>query len=325
MRGLHALWPAALLLTSLVAGTGSHAATIETYRGLCDASAAEATDAQHFVVASDEDNVLRLYTRGEPEPIGQLSLDGVLGTGRREADIEGAARIGSRLYWISSHGRNSSGKRREERLRLFATDAEDGLLQPAGAAYTRLLDDLLAAPTLQHLKLDQAAQLAPEAPGGLNIEGLAATPEGGLLIGFRNPIPNGRALVVPLLNPAEVVEHGRTAQFGEPVLLPLRNRGVRSIERIGGAYWIVAGPTADRGSFSLYRWSGRAGDAPQLQDSAAFTGLQPEALFAWPGSGELQFLSDDGGLDVAGTPCKKLPPARQAFRAVVMPKPPQPR
>lgn len=321
MPRLRALWPAALFTAGLWAAAGSHAATIDTYRGLCDASAAEATDAQHFVVASDEDNVLRLYTRGEPEPIGQLRLDGFLGTGQREADIEGAARIGSRIYWISSHGRNSGGKRREERLRLFATDAEDGLLQPAGAAYTRLLGDLVAAPTLQHLKLEEAARLPPEAPGGLNIEGLAATPEGGLLIGLRNPIPNGRALLVPLLNPVEVVEHGRTAQFGEPVLLTLRNRGVRSIERIGNAYWIVAGPTADRGSFSLYRWSGRAGDAPQLQDSAAFIGLQPEALFAWPGSGELQFLSDDGGMDIGGTPCKRLPPARQTFRAVVMPQP----
>lgn len=293
----------------------------ETYRGLCDASAAEAVDAQHFVVASDEDNVLRLYTRGEPEPAGTLALSGFLGTGQRESDIEGAARIGSRIYWISSHGRNSSGKRREERLRLFATDAEDGLLQPTGAPYARLLDDLLAAPTLQHLKLAQAAELPPEAPGGLNIEGLAATPEGGLLIGFRNPIPNGKALVVPLLNPAEVIDHGRSGRFGEPMLLPLRNRGVRSLERVGNGYWLIAGPTADRGSFSLYRWSGQAADAPRLHDSAALAELRPEALFEWPGSGELQILSDDGGVEVRGVACKQRPAAQQAFRALALPRP----
>ena len=35
---------------------------------------------------------------------------------------------------------------------------------------------------------------AAEAEGGFNIEGLAAAPDGSLLIGLRNPIPQGRAL-----------------------------------------------------------------------------------------------------------------------------------
>lgn len=306
---------ALLCLPALAAGAA--AAAVEQYRGLCDASAAVALDATHFVVAGDEDNTLRLYTRGEPEPAGMLPLAGFLGSGQRESDIEGAARVGHRIYWIASHGRNSSGKQREERHRFFAVEAEDGLLQPTGAAYTRLLDDLAAAPTLRHLNLRQAATLPPEAPGGLNIEGLAAMPDGGLLIGFRNPIPNGRALVVPLLNPAEVIDRGQPARFGEPMLLPLRNRGVRSIEWAAGAYWIVAGPTADRGSFSLYRWSGQAGDAPQLADASALAGLRPEALFAWPGNeGGLQVLSDDGGLELGGVACKQLPEAQQRFRAL---------
>ena len=33
------------------------------YRGLCDASAVEALDANLFAVANDEDNVLRIYDR----------------------------------------------------------------------------------------------------------------------------------------------------------------------------------------------------------------------------------------------------------------------
>ncbi|MFN6996005.1 MAG: DUF3616 domain-containing protein [Aquincola tertiaricarbonis] len=306
------------LLLAALAGAPVQAAT-EHYRGLCDASAAVALDVTHFVVANDEDNLLRLYTRGEPEPAGTLPLAGLLGSGQRESDIEGAARIGNRIYWIASHGRNSSGKKREERHRFFAVEAEDGLLLPTGAAYTRLLDDMAAAPTLRHLKLKDAAALPPEAPGGLNIEGLAAMPDGGLLVGFRNPIPNGRALVVPLLNPAEVIDRGQPARFGEPLLLPLRNRGIRSMEWAAGAYWIVAGPTADRGSFSLYRWSGRPADAPQLLDSTALADLRPEALFAWPGSpGGLQVLSDDGGVELGGVACKQRPVEQQRFRALGM-------
>ena len=38
-------------------------AGVPVYRGLCDASAVEALDANRFVVANDEDNVLRVYDR----------------------------------------------------------------------------------------------------------------------------------------------------------------------------------------------------------------------------------------------------------------------
>lgn len=61
-------------------------------------------------------------------------------------------------------------------------------------------------------------------------------------------------------------------------------------------------------------------DAPQLV-AADFTGLRPEALFEWPGLGKLQLLSDDGGVEVEGVACKDLPPARQAFRGVMLPRP----
>jgi hypothetical protein len=42
---------------------------------------------------------------------------------------------------------------------------------------------------LKDYELEKAEKLAPKEEGGLNIEGLTATPNGELLIGFRNPIP----------------------------------------------------------------------------------------------------------------------------------------
>ena len=200
----------ALALTLFaVAAPGAPASAVMTYRGLCDASAAVALDADHFVVAGDEDNTLRVYRRGRPEPVGHAPLAAFLGSGDKESDLEAAAAVGKRIYWIASHGRNSKGKLRPDRQRFFATDIDPSAkppgVTPAGTPYRDLLDDLAAAQTLVGLRLGDAAQLAPEAPGGLNIEGLAAMPDGSLLIGFRNPVPNGRALLVPLLNPAELV------------------------------------------------------------------------------------------------------------------------
>ncbi len=327
MRLPHASWSLlALALTLFASGApGAPASAVMTYRGPCDASAAVALDAAHFVVAGDEDNTLRVYRHGRPEPVGEAPLAAFLGTGDKESDLEAAAAVGKRIYWIASHGRNSKGKLRPDRQRFFATDIDlsaPPVLTPAGTPYRGLLDDLAGAPTLAGLRLGEAAQLAPEAPGGLNIEGLAAMPDGSLLVGFRNPVPNGRALLVPLLNPADLVGavSERKARFGEPMLLELLGRVVRSIDRAldGRGYWIVAGPASDAGAFTLYRWSGQSKDAPQIVDSSELVGLRPEALFELPGGGGLQILSDDGGVVTNGRACKDRPMSAQGFRGIAV-------
>jgi hypothetical protein len=296
------------------------AQTVETYQGICDASAAVAIGSDRFVVANDESNVLHFYRRGVPDPEAVLDLSEFLDAPPGdEVDIEGAATIEDRIYWIASHSRNSKAKREPIRLRLFATDVSS--TQPpavvaVGRPYKDLLRDLTEVSTLQGLDLAKAARLAAEAEGGLNIEGLAATLDGRLLIGFRNPLPGGRALVVPLENPAQVIQ-GRRARLGTPVQLDLRDRGIRSLQRIGTEYLIVAGPVADEGAFSLYRWSGGERE-PAVELKIDLGDLRPEALFPVPGSSLVQLLSDDGGVRVAGQECKKLPPARQRFRSLIV-------
>lgn len=302
--------------------SGAVAAGAERYDGMCDASAAVALDARHFVVASDEDNRLRIYRRGEPRVVQVVPLQAFLGTAEDgESDLEGAARVGQRIYWIASHGRNSKGKAQPDRQRFFATEVVAGpaipRVEPVGTPQRQLLAELTAAPALREWRLAEAAQRAPEAPGGLNIEGLAEGPAGSLLIGLRNPLREGRALVVPLLNPDEFLRGG-PARFGVPTGLDLGGRGVRSIERIGGAYLIVAGPVADAGDFALYRWSGDGADAPRRVAGVDFGGLRPEALFAWPDDGPVELLSDDGGVERHGRACKDLPPAAQSFRALTI-------
>jgi hypothetical protein len=310
---------AALLAVSLM--VPASAQQITTFNGPCDASAAAALDATHFIVGDDEHNTLRIYRQDQPAPVAALNLANFLATpADEESDIEGAAAIGSRIYWITSHGRNSKGKVRPARQRFFATDVVPGqppTVKPVGRAYADLLRDMLAAETLKPYRLGDAARLAAEADGGLNIEGLAATADGKLLIGLRNPLPQQRALVIPLDNPAEVIA-GKRARFGEPILLDLGQRGIRSIERVGSSYLIVAGPPADSGSFALYRWSGQGADAPTPVADIDLKELRPEALFAILGSGRVQLLSDDGGVKIAGVECKKLPAARQTFRGLAI-------
>jgi hypothetical protein len=311
------------LLTLLACAAASAlGAQVAAYDGACDASAAVALDRQHFIVGNDETSALAVYLRGQPAPVAAVQLGKFLGVGgKAEADIEGAAALGNRIYWITSHARDSKGRAQPDRQRFFATEVVPGptpRVAPVGRPYARLLDDLLATPALAPYGLAAAARLPAEAEGGLNIEGLAATPDGRLLIGLRNPLPRGRALLIPLENPAEVIDQGQRARLGAPIELELGQRGIRSIELVGDVYYVVAGPPANEGSFALYRWSGKAQEAPTTVAGVSLGDLRPEAMFAVPGGGELQLISDDGGLRVGGTECKDLPPARQTFRSLTL-------
>lgn len=95
------------------------------FSGMCDASAAVALGPDLFAVGNDEDNVLRFYRVSQPgKPVDTYNLNPFL-FGRKkspEADLEGAARVGNCVYWITSHGRNAEGKPAPYRHRFFALE-----------------------------------------------------------------------------------------------------------------------------------------------------------------------------------------------------------
>jgi hypothetical protein len=253
---------------------------------------------------------------------------------KKEADIEGSAALGGTLYWITSHGRNKDGKIKHNRYQFFALTLEekgDGIsLSRVGKPYTHLMEDMLREKKLKRFMLDPLKKAddperAPEKKGSTNIEGLCAWRTSQLLIAFRNPIPGGKALLVPLENPARVVA-GDAAKLGDPIELDLGGLGIRSIELWPqrNNYLIVAGPFDDNGAFQLYQWSGDPARQPKRVQGADLSTLNPEAIVVYPGRNEIQLLSDDGGVEVAGTACKDLPdPARKTFRSLWISPPPQ--
>ena len=240
-----------------------------------------------------------------------------------ESDIEGCAAVGDRVYWITSHGRNARGKDAPNRERFFATTftVTNGAVKmsPIGRPCAVLLNDLIRDARLSRFNLAGASLRAPKAPGALNIEGLASTPEGHLLIGFRNPIPRGRALFVPLLNPAEVIT-GQPAKFGEPILLDLGGYGVRSIGRDKDNYLIIAGSYNDTGESRAYTWAG--GSAPPVHlAGVSFPGVNPEGVAYQNEQGKTEFfiVSDDGTLKIGGVECKRLKdPSQRQFRGYTL-------
>jgi hypothetical protein len=287
------------------------------YYGMSDASAAAAVGDEMFVVADDEDNVLRCYNINQPGlPVFSYDLTLFLGIepAYPEADIEGATMLGDTVYWLTSHGRNTDGKMRPNRYRFFAVKVkvqnQNVAIEPVGTPCRTLIHSLLKAENVRHLGLDRATQfdaanltkqrlknLAPK-ENGLNIEALCASADGNTIyIGFRNPRPDSKAIVVPLSNPRQVIEK-QPPVFADPILWDLGGFGIRSMEYspFHKAYFLIAGPHNDRpAEFVLYRWSGRKDQSPQVVKSID-SGLNPEALIIFRNSAKLLLLSDDGSL-----------------------------
>ena len=304
-------------------GTEMHIANPKVYSGMADASGAIAISSNLFMVASDEDSILRLYRNdraGAPVKVFDFGTFLDLRGKSLETDLEAGTRMGNRAFWISSHGTNKDAKGRPNRRRFFATDIEVNggqvMLSPVGQPCESLLDDMIADARFARFHLAEAARRAPKTPGALAIEGLSATPEGHLLIGFRNPIPDEKALIIPLLNPDEVIV-GKRARFGEAIQLDLEGLGVRDLAYHEGTYIIVAGSFHGGGKFQLYHWGG-VGTKAKFIKVKHLGDYTPEAIIIYPERGlrEIQILSDDGVRILEGTPRRELhSPGRLTFRS----------
>lgn len=311
-----------------------------TYKGACDASAAAVADNSRFVIASDEMdldqaghvNRLHVYLRNLALPVVSADLSVSVqhetlptheDADNRECDFEGAARVDDRIFWITSHGPNKNGKARPDRYRLMATNVNG--VPVRGPAYGNLFNDLVADKRLKRLRLAELASTPPE-NGGFNIEGLARTEKGSLLIGLRSPLDQGNAVLIPLFNARELAPGTEIrAKFGDPMLLDLGSRGIRDIVfwQSKNVYVIVAGSATDAEDFALFTWT-IGGEPQELKDSAgrsiALSGLHPESLVLLE-TGELLVLSDDG--DEPASPSdatlnKNLPSAQRTFRSMSM-------
>jgi hypothetical protein len=276
------------------------------FEGAVDGSAGADVGGGFFVGASDEKNNFRLYNAKGGLPARKLdvgvetAVKSALGLEKiKECDLEGAAKIGDLIFWIGSHGRNEAAKEKKERQVLFATKltgvGKDAKLEIIGKVYTKLLDDLVNDPALAPFDLGKAATLAPKAEGGLNIESLAA--DGGKLwIGFRNPINAKGALLVPLLNPTEIIKKGARAKLGDPLLLNLDGLGVRDMVAWNDGFLIIAGDFVDRFApgarpSRVFWW--KPGTDPK-DIGVDFHDLNPEGIVIIRDKARILILSDDG-------------------------------
>jgi Protein of unknown function (DUF3616) len=339
---------AGYLFVSALRSDGSSITAAVQHFGACDGSNGIAVGQEHFVSATDESNTFCLYSTASDSKATKLDVPlnawaHVPAKKKHpgefhECDLEGAAKIEQRIYWIGSHGRNKDGELCPERELFFATDinsvGEKTTLKLVGEKpYGNLIADLLADSVLADPKLEEVKtallqarandspdpRKAPKEKGSLNIESLCADGNT-LLIGFRNPIPGDKALLVPLTNPKDVLEKGDRAKFGRPLLLDLGGLGIRDMVRWRNGFLIIAGDYRDgfdpdvRAS-KLFRWEG--GDKPPVALNVKMDDLNPEAavVFGQGANSRLLLLSDDGSKKINGGTVKDLEESKQFFRS----------
>ena len=214
-------------------------------------------------------------------------------------DLEGLAldRAGF-IYAITSHSRDGDGdeKKSREKLVRFRIDG-NRVVDP------KVIDGLKSALTARHPVLAAAAQIRDvKASGGLNIEALELSPDQQrLLIGFRSPLHDGRALIASIENPSAIFESDEPPRIS-PALeeLDLGGHGIRGLSYVPamGTYLVIGGPVSrEQAEFDLWLWSGQQGaparrvTVPGLRSFERAEGVSPAIV---GGMERIVIVSDDG-------------------------------
>lgn len=284
-----------------------NAPAFQPLTGIYEPSAIQQLPDGRFLVVEDEkEHPLSLVTIGadgtvETTPLtaGLLQLFSPFW---KLDDLEGlTADQAGFVYGITSHSRDDDGDEKKSREKLVRFRVEGNrVVDP------KIADGLKQALTDRHGVLAAAARIRDvKVDGGLNIEGLElSADQQRLMIGFRSPLHDGRALIASLENPSAVFETGEAPRIA-PALdeLDLDGHGIRGMSYVPalGAYLVIGGPASrEAESFSLWRWSGQPAAPAQRLTVPGLRGFEKaEGVCAAVigGMQRLVIVSDDGNRD----------------------------
>ena len=214
-------------------------------------------------------------------------------------DLEGLAldRAGF-VYAITSHSREDGGDEKKSRERLVRFRIEGNrVVKP------KVVDGLKRAMTARHPVLAAAAKIRDvKTGGGLNIEALEISPDQQrLLIGFRSPLRDGRAIIASVENPSGIFEADEAPRIAaELEELDLDGHGIRGLSYVPsiGEYLVIGGPVSRQpAQFDLWLWNGQRGASarrvtvPGLQGFERAEGVSPAVI---GGVERIIIVSDDG-------------------------------
>jgi hypothetical protein len=278
--------------------------TFHSLTGLYEPSAIQQLPDGRFLIVEDE--------KHQPFSLVTIHTDGsVSGTPLRPRlfdtcdsfwkldDLEGIVidRVGN-IYATTSHSRDSDGdvKKSRDKLVRFRIDG-DRVIAP------KVVQELKPALLSAHPVLAEASSvLDVKAEGGLNIEALEISPDlQHLLIGFRSPLLDNRAIIASVENPAAMFDGGEPPCISPTLItLDLGGNGIRGMSYIPfmDGHLICSGPVGrKKAQFQVWFWSGHPGEpahlvsVPGLQGFEHAEGISPAII---DGRQKIIVVSDDG-------------------------------
>lgn len=228
------------------------------------------TDGRLLIVEDEQDRPVHLLQTAHND--GQLVLLSFPAPAfpLRADDLEGvAAGPGNRVYAITSHTPEADGSLDAARKKLLRFTVEPG------GGYGQVED---FSGLLPHL-LERVAAIAP-GTRHIDIEGLSLDRDGRrLLFGLRQPVVEGRSVVLSLENPAAIFDRGEAPVVSaSPVLLDLGGGGIRAMTYAPccGGYLLAneVESSGDKPRSWLWLWDGDPDHPPLSLD--------------FPGRGELK-------------------------------------
>lgn len=226
------------------------------FYNIFEPSGATTVDNNKVLIVEDESSSrpLKLVTFDEQNnvvEIGDIHIPKKLKKAfkKKIEDLEAIAADGYTIYAITSHSPNRANKDKKERDRIVMMHYEDESINDL-FIYKHLKEDLI-----RYNPKIFGNRLFGYSP--INIEGLAVNPDAHeLYIGFRSPLYNSKAIILPLKNPHQIFgKKHKSPLFGQPIFIDLDGLGIRGMhyDRLKKGLWIIAGDSGKRISkFDLY-------------------------------------------------------------------------
>lgn len=212
-------------------------------------------------------------------------------------DLEGLACDPSgRVYAITSLSRTGEGKEKKARDKLVRFRVEGNRV-----VEREIADGLKTALIKAHPVLAQAAEVRDvKGAGGLNIEALEWAADGdALLVGFRSPLLEGRAVIARVRRP-DVLFAGGSLPRIDLLTLDLDGNGLRGLAWVPAlaGYLAIAGPVArEQVPFRLWFWNGQPGASARRVTVPGLDGFEHAEGIGPARIGDrdcLVLVSDDG-------------------------------
>lgn len=165
-------------------------------------------------------------------------------------DLESITSDENTVFGMTSHSLSKSSKAKAEREKFIMFTYDDGAIENF-YIYGDLKKDLYE--NFRDIFTDSLF-----VANNVDIEGLCFEKASeSLLIGFRSPVLNGKAMVIGIENPKEIFLNNEKPRFSKPIMLDLKGLGIRDftydVKKEG--YWIIAGGSSERdANFELWFW-----------------------------------------------------------------------